>query len=68
MQWERWTGWKRGDPRWRAHVIDTTDLTIEQVVLRRTCTRNWRVLSHAQVDRCTRIRIAALRKLKGEDE
>jgi len=32
MQWERWTSWKRGDPRWRVHVIDTTDLTIEQVV------------------------------------
>lgn len=32
MQWERWTSWRRGDPRWRVHIIDTTDLTIEQVV------------------------------------
>ena len=32
MQWESWTSWKRGDPRWRVHVIDTTGLTIEQVV------------------------------------
>ena len=32
MQWERWTSWKRCDPRWQVHVIDTTDVTIEQVV------------------------------------
>jgi hypothetical protein len=32
MHWERWADWKRGDPRWRVHVIDTTDLTIAQVV------------------------------------
>jgi len=32
MQWERWTSWQRGDPRWRVHIIDTTNLTIEQVV------------------------------------
>jgi hypothetical protein len=32
MQWENRTGWKRGDPHWRGHAIDTMDLTIEQVV------------------------------------
>jgi hypothetical protein len=33
MQWERWDSWKRGDPRWRVHVIDTTNLTVAQVRL-----------------------------------
>ena len=34
MHWERWTGWSRGDPRWRVHVVDTTKLRIDQVVER----------------------------------
>jgi hypothetical protein len=34
MQWERWTAWERGDPRWHVHVIDTSNLTIDQVVER----------------------------------
>jgi hypothetical protein len=32
MRWERWTSWDRGDPRWRVFVLDTTHLTVEQVV------------------------------------
>jgi len=32
MRWERWTKWQRGDLRWRVHVLDTSDLTIDQVV------------------------------------
>jgi hypothetical protein len=32
MRWERWTAWERGDPRWHVHIIDTTELTIEQMV------------------------------------
>jgi hypothetical protein len=32
MRWERWTNWQRGDPRWRVHVLDSTELTIDQVV------------------------------------
>jgi len=34
MRWERWTSWQRGDPRWRVHTIDTTELSIDQVVER----------------------------------
>jgi ribosomal protein S18 acetylase RimI-like enzyme len=32
MRWERWTNWQRGDPRWRVHVLDSTNLTIDQMV------------------------------------
>ena len=32
MRWERWINWQRGDPRWRAHVLDSTNLAIDQVV------------------------------------
>ena len=32
MRWERWTSWHRGDPCWRVHAIDTTELSIDQVV------------------------------------
>ena len=31
QRWERWSGWRRGDPRWRAHVADTTAAAPEQV-------------------------------------
>jgi hypothetical protein len=31
MRWERWAGWRRGDPRWREEVIDTTPLSPAQV-------------------------------------
>jgi len=34
MCWERWTCWQRGDPRWRVHTIDTTEVSIDQVVER----------------------------------
>jgi hypothetical protein len=32
MRWERWSIWQRGDPRWRVHVLDSTNLTIDQVI------------------------------------
>jgi hypothetical protein len=32
MRWERWTNWHRGDPRWHVHILDSTNLTIDQVV------------------------------------
>jgi hypothetical protein len=32
MQWERWRDWRRGDRRWQVETIDTTALTIDNVV------------------------------------
>ena len=34
LRWSRWSDWKAGDPRWRVHVIDTSDLPVEQVAER----------------------------------
>jgi len=34
MRWDRWSGWQRGDPRWQVVVIDTTALSVQQVVER----------------------------------
>jgi hypothetical protein len=31
MRWDRWSGWRAGDPRWRVDVIDTTALTLPEV-------------------------------------
>jgi hypothetical protein len=31
MRWERWQDWQAGDPRWRVLVLDTTELSVEQV-------------------------------------
>ncbi|HEY8228745.1 MAG TPA: hypothetical protein VIG25_25995 [Pyrinomonadaceae bacterium] len=31
MRWERWETWQRNDPRWRVTVIDTTEMSIEDV-------------------------------------
>jgi hypothetical protein len=31
MRWERWADWTQGDPRWRAHLIDTDTLTPAEV-------------------------------------
>jgi hypothetical protein len=31
MRWERWSGLRRGDPRWRFDTIDTSDLAVDQV-------------------------------------
>ena len=31
MQWDRWSSWKAGDPRWRIHSVDTTALPVERV-------------------------------------
>ncbi len=31
MRWDRWSGWRRGDPRWRIDVIDTTALAVPEV-------------------------------------
>ena len=29
MEWERWTSWKKGDPRWTAPTFDTSDESVE---------------------------------------
>jgi hypothetical protein len=29
--WERWAGWRKGDPRWRVRVLDSSDRSVEQV-------------------------------------
>ena len=29
--WERWSSWVRGDRRWNVVVIDTTEITVEQM-------------------------------------
>jgi hypothetical protein len=31
MRWERWEEWPSDDPRWPSHVVDTDELTPEQV-------------------------------------
>lgn len=31
MVWERWSGWQHGHPHWRAHIINTTSLSISEV-------------------------------------
>jgi hypothetical protein len=31
MRWDRWDTWERGDPRWQVSVIDTTELSIDEV-------------------------------------
>jgi gluconate kinase len=31
MRWIRWSDWQRGDERWRAHIIDTTELGVSEV-------------------------------------
>jgi hypothetical protein len=31
MRWDRWSGWRRGDARWRIDVIDTTALAVPAV-------------------------------------
>ena len=31
MRWDRWSGLRRGDPRWRFDTIDTSDLAVDQV-------------------------------------
>jgi hypothetical protein len=31
MRWERWAGWRAGDPRWNAETIDTTAAPVEDV-------------------------------------
>ncbi|HEY2796021.1 MAG TPA: hypothetical protein VGJ28_26895 [Micromonosporaceae bacterium] len=28
MAWHRWSGWTADDPRWRTHILDTTDQPI----------------------------------------
>jgi hypothetical protein len=32
MEWSRWSGWRANDPRWRVRVIDTSDVSVEEVV------------------------------------
>ena len=31
-QWDRWTSWKRGDPRWQVELIDTTGQGVAETV------------------------------------
>jgi len=31
MQWSRWSGWRRGDPRWHVRVVDTSASTVAEV-------------------------------------
>lgn len=31
LRWDRWAGWKRGDPRWQVTVVDTTARTLAEV-------------------------------------
>jgi hypothetical protein len=31
MRWQRWSDWRAGDPRWRVHVVDTTERGAEEV-------------------------------------
>jgi hypothetical protein len=30
MRWERWSGWRKGDPRWHCEIIDTSELTVAE--------------------------------------
>lgn len=32
MAWHRWTGWAAQDPRWRTHLLDTTDQPVAESV------------------------------------
>jgi hypothetical protein len=32
MQWDRWSEWRANDPRWRVRVVDTSRVTVEEVV------------------------------------
>jgi hypothetical protein len=32
MEWARWSGWRANDPRWRVHVVDTSHMSVEEVV------------------------------------
>ena len=32
MVWDRWTGWAAEDPRWRTHLLDTTDQPVARSV------------------------------------
>lgn len=34
MQWQRWENWQQGDARWQMQLIDTTSLTINDMVER----------------------------------
>ena len=31
MRWERWAGWRAGNPRWRVRVVDSTAIGIDEV-------------------------------------
>lgn len=31
MRWDRWEQWQRGDPRWSPEIIETDELTPDQV-------------------------------------
>jgi tRNA A37 N6-isopentenylltransferase MiaA len=38
MQWQRWSTWQKGDPRWQVWVLDMTSLPVEESAERIT---NW---------------------------
>lgn len=38
LHWDRWSGWRTGDPRWRVRIIDTTMLEIGAVA---ECLSDW---------------------------
>jgi hypothetical protein len=31
MRWDRWSGWRAGDPRWHVRVVDTSVVPVEDV-------------------------------------
>jgi hypothetical protein len=31
MRWERWSAWRANDPRWRVRIVDTSDVSVEEV-------------------------------------
>lgn len=32
MQWARWSDWRASDPRWRVRIVDTSHVSVEEVV------------------------------------
>lgn len=31
MQWRRWSAWRVSDPRWRVRIVDTTNVSVDDV-------------------------------------
>jgi hypothetical protein len=32
--WERWTGWQKDDPRWNVQLIDNTELSFDELIVK----------------------------------